>query len=99
VIVVECNYDYHKLMECSYPWDLKARVKSRNGHLSNNDCARFLCEIYHEKLKKIYLAHMSKDSNDPKIALDAVMDELNRNNIEVSVEIAQQDICTKIIKF
>ncbi len=99
VVVIECNYDYHKLMDCSYPWDLKARVKSRNGHLSNNDCARFLCEIYNEKLKKIYLAHMSKDSNDPKIALDAVMDELVKNRIEVPVEIAGQDVCTKVIKF
>lgn len=99
VMIIECNYDYHKLMECSYPWDLKARVKSRNGHLSNNDCARFIKEIYHEKLLKVYLAHMSKDSNDPKVALDAVLDELQRENIDVSVEIAQQDIVTKLIEF
>ena len=99
VMIIECNYDYHKLMECSYPWDLKARVKSRNGHLSNNDCARFIKEMYHEKLLKVYLAHMSKDSNDPKVALDAVLDELQRENIDVSVEIAQQDIVTKLIEF
>ena len=28
VMIIECNYDYHKLMECSYPWDLKADRKS-----------------------------------------------------------------------
>lgn len=99
VMVIECNYDYHKLMECSYPWDLKARVKSRNGHLSNNDCARFIRETYHQRLKKVYLAHMSKDSNDPKLAIDTVLDELIRHNINVSVEIAHQDICSKLIKF
>ncbi|MGL4999853.1 MAG: MBL fold metallo-hydrolase [Cetobacterium sp.] len=99
VIVLECNYDYNKLMECSYPWDLKARVKSRSGHLSNIDCARFLCEIYHKDLKKIYLAHMSKESNDPKLALDEVMEELSKNNIEIPVEIATQDRGTKLIDF
>lgn len=99
VIVIESNYDYHKLMNCSYPWDLKARVKSRNGHLSNNDCARFIKEIYHEKLKKVYLAHISKDSNDHKIVMDTVLDELLRNQIDIPLEISHQDICSEIIKF
>ena len=99
VMVIECNYDYHKLMQCSYPWDLKARVKSRNGHLSNNDCARFIKEMHHERLQKVYLAHMSKDSNDPKIAIEAVLDELLRHGIDISVEIANQDICSELIKF
>ncbi|MGL6065809.1 MAG: MBL fold metallo-hydrolase [Cetobacterium sp.] len=99
VIVIECNYDYNKLMECSYPWDLKARVKSRSGHLSNIDCARFLCEMHHKDLKKIYLAHMSKESNDPKLALDEVMEELIKNSIDTPVEIATQDIGTGLINF
>ncbi|MEG1450739.1 MAG: MBL fold metallo-hydrolase [Cetobacterium sp.] len=99
VMVIECNYDYQKLMDCSYPWDLKARVKSRNGHLSNNDCARFVRENYHSKLKKVYLVHMSKDSNDPKLALDAVLEELLRHGIDISLEVAQQDITTKVIEF
>ena len=50
-------YDYNMLMNCSYPWDLKARVKGRNGHLSNNDAAKFIREMYTNKLQKIFLAH------------------------------------------
>ena len=99
VIVIECNYDYQKLMECSYPWDLKARVKGRNGHLSNNDCARFIRSIYHADLKKIYLAHMSKDSNNPKLALNTVLEELSREKIEVSIEVASQEFNGEIIEF
>lgn len=99
VMIIECNYDYNRLMECSYPWDLKARVKSRNGHLSNNDTARFIKEMYHKNLKKVYLAHMSKDSNDPRLAMGSVLDELNRYNIRVPLEIARQDISTKMIEF
>ncbi len=99
VMVIECNYDYTKLMECSYPWDLKARVKSRTGHLSNVDAARFIVQCYHPKLKKVFLAHMSKDSNDPKIALDTVFDEMNRFRIKIPLEIAQQEICSEVIEF
>lgn len=99
VMIIESNYDYHKLMECGYPWDLKARVKGRNGHLSNNDCARFVREMSHKNLKKVFLAHISKDSNDPKIALDTVVEELRRNGKDTIVEITYQDKATKVMEF
>lgn len=98
VIIIESNYDYQMLMECSYPWDLKDRVKSRNGHLSNNDAAKFICETYNEKLKKVYLAHVSKDSNSAKIVSETILAELRRLNIEIPVEIASQDVVTKLYK-
>lgn len=99
VMIIESNYDYHKLMECGYPWDLKARVKGRNGHLSNNDCARFVREMSHKNLKKVFLAHISKDSNDPKIALDTVIDELRRSKKNILVEITYQDRATEVMEF
>lgn len=98
IMVIESNYDYNLLMKCAYPWDLKARVKSRNGHLSNNDTARFIRESYHVNMKKVYLAHMSKDSNDSKVALETILEELDRYEIDVDIEIACQDVCTKIFK-
>lgn len=99
VMIIESNYDYHKLMECEYPWDLKARVKGRNGHLSNNDCARFVKEMSHKNLKKVFLAHISKDSNNPKIALETVLDELKRDGKNILVEVTYQDRATEIIEF
>lgn len=99
IMIIECNYDYQTLMECSYPWDLKARVKGRSGHLSNNDCARFIREIYHFNLKKVYLAHMSKDSNNPQLAINTVLEELTSHKIKIDVEIAEQDTITNLIEF
>lgn len=99
VMIIECNYDYHMLMECSYPWELKARVKGRNGHLSNNDCARFINEMYHKDLKKVYLAHISKDSNHPKLAYETVNEELKRNRKTVDIVLGMQDEVTKIFEF
>lgn len=98
IIVIESNYDYQMLMGCDYPWDLKDRVKSRNGHLSNNEAAKFICETYNEKLKKVYLAHVSKDSNSRKIVSETISKELNRLNIKIPVEIASQNIVTKLYK-
>ena len=98
IMVIESNYDYNMLMNCSYPWDLKARVKSRNGHLSNNEAAKFIKEMYNEKLKKIYLAHISKDSNNPDIVRDTVAQELRANRIRVEYELARQDMATELFE-
>ena len=96
IMVIECNYDYSMLMTCSYPWDLKNRVKSNNGHLSNEESAKFICENYHDNLKKVYLAHVSKDSNRYELAFAAVKNQLKAEGIEVELEIAYQDKVTEI---
>ena len=96
IMIIESNYDLRMLMECSYPWDLKDRVKSNNGHLSNNEAAKFICEIYHYNLKKVYLAHVSKDSNNFEVVENTIFNELKRFNINIPVEIAKQDTPTKI---
>lgn len=98
IMVIECNYDYNMLMNCSYPWDLKARVKSKNGHLSNNDAAKFISEIYSPRIKKIYLVHVSKDSNQYVVALKTVQEELGNSEIDVLLEVAGQDRATEIFE-
>lgn len=98
IMVIESNYDYNMLMKCNYPWDLKARVKSRNGHLSNNEAAKFIKDMYDEKLKKVYLAHISKDSNNPEIVRDTVAQELRENKIRLEYELARQDIATELFE-
>lgn len=98
IMIIESNYDYQMLMECNYPWDLKDRVKSRNGHLSNNDAARFICENYSSNLKKVYLAHISKDSNNFSIVSHTINSEMSRRNIRIPIEITSQDTVTKIYK-
>ncbi len=98
IIIIECNYDYQMLMDCSYPWDLKHRVKSRNGHLSNDDAGKLICDVYSSKLKKVYLAHVSKDSNHYEIALRTVKSQLLTCNIDIELEIAYQDKWTNLFE-
>lgn len=98
IMVIESNYDYNMLMTCNYPWELKARVKGRNGHLSNNEAAKFIKEMYTERLKKVYLAHISKDSNNYELARRTVGEELSNNKIKLDFEVALQDKVTDIFK-
>ena len=96
IAIIECNYDYNMLMECDYPWELKSRVKGRNGHLCNTETAKFIVDLYHENLKKVYLVHVSNDSNCYNLAYSTVERELIKNNIDIDLEIVRQNTVTPI---
>ena len=44
-VVLESNHDVDMLMEGPYPYDLKLRIRSRRGHLSNRECADLCAEL------------------------------------------------------
>jgi phosphoribosyl 1,2-cyclic phosphodiesterase len=71
VLILEFNHDEEMLTYGYYPWDLKQRIKSRLGHLSNGDAAVLLEGLIHDGLRYVVLAHLSESNNTPKKALEA----------------------------
>ncbi len=69
-VILESNYDEKKLMNGTYPPDLKMRIKSPKGHLSNYDCAAFALYLAQNGTKNFLLAHLSQENNTPDIALN-----------------------------
>lgn len=69
-VVLESNHDEEMLKNGLYPYDLKVRILSRKGHLSNRDCADFACELYEHGMRNLLLAHLSEHNNVPDIAYD-----------------------------
>jgi len=68
-IVMESNHSRDMLKACdSYPWDLKQRILSRLGHLSNEDVAEWLKDGFDGVAKYIVLAHLSQRANNPYLA-------------------------------
>lgn len=68
-LVIESNYDKDMLFNGNYPYALKSRIHSNNGHLDNEVSSTFLAENMNKDLTHILLAHLSKDNNTPEIAL------------------------------
>src|SRR5690606_7870965 len=69
-IVIESNHSRDMLRACSvYSWDLKQRIASRTGHLSNEDLADWLSNDFDGSARDIVLAHLSQRSNEPHLAL------------------------------
>ena len=70
-VVIESNYDMEMLMNGSYTAELKQRIRSGHGHLSNDECAAAIREFYHPSLKSIFLCHLSENNNTPEAAFEA----------------------------
>ena len=68
-IVIESNHsrDMLKTVE-HYPWELKQRILSRLGHLSNEDVAEWLLDGFDGQARHLVLAHLSQRANNPYLA-------------------------------
>jgi phosphoribosyl 1,2-cyclic phosphodiesterase len=68
-IVVESNHSRDMLKTCPiYSWDLKQRILSRTGHLSNEDLSEWLTNDFDGAAREIVLAHLSQRANEPHLA-------------------------------
>jgi len=85
LLIIEANHDPAMLAAGPYPWALKQRIKSRTGHLSNEDSLKLLNEVGHSNLKHVILAHLSEINNTPQHALRAVDRKLDNCRPDLSV--------------
>lgn len=76
ILLVEANHDISMLQAGTYPYMLKKRILGKQGHLSNVSAGDLLCELIHDKLQHVYLAHLSKDNNYPELAYETVRCQL-----------------------
>lgn len=102
IYIFESNYDVTKLYTSSRPFYLKQRIDSVKGHLSNNDSAYNMTQLIGNKTKKIILAHRSKECNSDDLVLDTykeVFNDYGYNVDDYNIEVAKQDIPTKVFTY
>jgi len=88
VYIFESNHDVKMLMDNpKYPYQIKQRILSDKGHLSNKDSAYYLSKLVGSNTKTIILAHLSELNNDP-----IIVKEIHENNVSnIDILIAEQD--------
>ena len=69
-VFMESNYDENMLQEGPYPYHLKKRIASANGHLSNLQSFRLLSENAGNRMKCVFLRHLSDENNTPQLAME-----------------------------
>jgi phosphoribosyl 1,2-cyclic phosphodiesterase len=67
-VYLESNYDPEMLENSEYPEDLKQRIQSDQGHLSNAEAAELLWQS-RNRLRWACLGHLSAKNNCPTVAL------------------------------
>lgn len=102
LLVIESNYDEQMLENGKYPYYLKARIKSDNGHLGNHQTSVFLADIINDDLRNICLAHLSKNNNTPEKALQTLLQTFSERGINFSgrqrISILNRNIPTEMIR-
>jgi phosphoribosyl 1,2-cyclic phosphodiesterase len=68
LLLLESNHDLEMLRDGPYPWQVKQRVLSRVGHLSNAAAAEFLANNYDGHAAWVILGHLSESNNLPDLA-------------------------------
>ncbi len=81
-LILEFNYDPAMLSQGPYPLDLKRRINSTEGHLSNQQAGELLESVSHNGLKWLVLAHLSETNNHADKALYAAECALNRSGLK-----------------
>ncbi|MED5314948.1 MAG: MBL fold metallo-hydrolase [Pseudomonadota bacterium] len=72
-LVLEFNHDPAMLAASPYPHSVKTRVGGAFGHLTNQQARQFLDHADTDKLKVLFVAHISQQNNAPELA-DAALE-------------------------
>lgn len=91
IYILESNHDEKMVMDGPYPYILKQRVLSDDGHLSNRTASTYLQNWIGPDTRYIVLAHLSEINNTPEVAMDTLNDTFQVfPNELLDVKIAKQ---------
>ncbi len=98
-LILEFNHDLNMLEEGPYPRFLKQRIKSRDGHLSNEQAGDLLGAVCHADLKQVVLAHLSEKNNRPEKACESAYNVLKKKGLDrTEITVSRQHECGPIIE-
>lgn len=100
LVLLESNHDADMLSVGRYPYELKQRIKSRRGHLSNDDAADAAVRLAAAGVTSILLGHLSQENNLEQLAFRCVTDALMQSGIQpgrdISLGLAFRDRVTGV---
>lgn len=96
LLVLESNHDRERLLRGPYPQTLKQRILSSTGHLSNDQAAEAVLRTWPtDSVRWLWLAHLSRTNNTPKLALTSMLAHLKSaqaNLAQVHITVLPPDI-------
>lgn len=102
VLALEANHDAQMLACGSYPYPVRQRIASDEGHLSNeqaaDELAALLADARAARLERVVAMHVSQNNNDYRLPVQALAAVVRAAGVEgrVRVETAYQDRLTSV---
>ena len=97
-VILESNYDEEMLIRGTYPPELKSRIGSNRGHLSNSQSAEILPVLYKNGTRRVLLAHLSPENNTPELALKSAFAAKEKYGLnDMDIECADRYAITRLI--
>ena len=86
IATLESNHDPVMLRASGRPPSLKQRIAGPRGHLSNDQACDLVKRFASPRLRRLALAHLSRECNAPHLAFGAMRDafaEMGRTDVEL----------------
>ena len=90
--VVESNHDINMLKRGPYPYNIKQRILSDLGHLSNEACATELTEFVRNNTVRLMLGHISENNNLPALALNTSLEALAKQGLKYNIDFTLETV-------
>ena len=96
LVILETNHDIERLnLNPRYPYYLKQRILSNQGHLNNKDSAYAVLKMLGYGIRGLVCAHLSEENNTPELVLSTlnkvVASQGGELAKEINVDVASQD--------
>lgn len=86
LVFLESNHEVTMLQNGFYTYQLKKRILSNVGHLSNYTCGEYAVELAKTGTTRFVLAHLSQDNNTPDIARQTTLCALLEAGLKENVD-------------
>ena len=103
-LLLEANHDVRMLQTGPYPYVLKSRILGDRGHLSNDKSGELLCKLLNDRIKGVFLGHLSKENNMPELAYETVRVEVDMSGIpycskDFPIMVAERSCLSPVLEF
>ena len=103
LVVLEANHDVEVLKSGNYPYSLKRRILSDQGHLSNEAAGDCICHLAENNVENFILAHLSEENNFPELALSTIQGKLQEKKLldsgKIKLDVAFRNRIGRVYEF
>ncbi len=103
-LLLEANHDVRMLQTGPYPYYLKSRILGDKGHLSNEKSGELLCKLLNDRIKGVFLGHLSHENNLPELAYETVRVEVDMGDVpftsgDFRLMVAKRNEVSRVLEF